>query len=123
MVLDLDSIFKKCTLNEDVLLQRSVDGIALGQLWQMVKQDPKSVIGAVVEDKGFMSTSINAGSRFSGNCVFQIKAPKGTRAVYMAEWSKFRREYEVLLPRGTKLQIADVREIDGVYHFLMEVVS
>lgn len=122
-ILDLDSVFQKCTLNEDVLLQRGVDGVALGQLWSMVTRDPKSVIGAVVEDKGFMSTSINAGSRFSGECVFQIKAPKGTRAVYMAEWSKFRREYEVLLPRGTKLKIVDVKKIDGIYHFLMEVVS
>jgi predicted ABC-type ATPase len=69
-------------------------------------------VGQVVQDKGFMSTvawrpQADDFAVYSKGDVFAITLPPGTKALDINEaaGSAFEKEHEVLLPRGTKLEI------------------
>lgn len=121
---DIDKAFEKSTINEPILLQRGATYAAIGKdNFLTGYKDPKSLIGLEFVDNGYMSTSINAGSKFSGEIIMQIKADKGQQAIFVADISHFRTEYEVLLPRGTKLKIVDAQKVGSAIHLLTEVVK
>jgi hypothetical protein len=85
--------------------------VAIGEnLHRAALIDPKSIIGASITDKGYMSTSISTTGAFSGEIEFQIKIPKGTtNAAYVAKVSEYKTEYEVLLGRGTRMTVIDAK--------------
>jgi len=75
------------------------------------------VKGAVIEDKGFMSTTIdrNTAKNFGGT-VMTIRIPKGAKALKVQDFVdtvSSQNEKEMLLPRGTKLQITNVHQVSG----------
>lgn len=78
----------------------------------------KLVPGSVIEDAGYMSTSPSRGvaesfaGRTFGSAVFEIKLPRGMKALDINEaaGSAYGSEREVLLPRGTKMVIESIRE-------------
>lgn len=75
------------------------------------------VKGAVIEDRGFMSTTIdrNVAKNF-GSTVMTIRVPKGAKAINIREHiqgTTADHEKEMLLPRGTKLQITHVKQEAG----------
>ena len=72
-------------------------------------------VGSEIQDNGFMSTSPvrAAGEDFtalSGGDLYEIVLPKGTRALDMnrAAGSRFGKEREVLLPRGTRMVVESI---------------
>ena len=75
------------------------------------------VKGAVIEDRGFMSTTIDRGvAKNFGSTVMTIRIPKGAKAINIRDYIKGTtadHEKEMLLPRGTKLQITHVRQEAG----------
>lgn len=110
---EMDKDFKK-KLGENLILRRGVrqnaiDNLGLTDLWNSK--------GLTVQDKGYMSTSAFSGA-FEAPYLFEIMADKNVKGVYLDSISDFSRaimgdehaEYEVLLPRNTKLEIIDVVE-------------
>lgn len=62
---------------------------------------PMGPVGSVVEDKGFISTSISKSHAFSGN-PWKILIPAGANALPINGHSHFKSEQELLLPRGSR---------------------
>lgn len=125
----LDSIelckkaLSKSSFNEDVYVRRGSDktslagiistitGKSLGEEKNMLNKNIKNLIGQVVEDKGFMSTTSLEDAGFSPDGVeYVIKLPKGTNAAYVAPISKYEKEQEILIQASTRFVIEDVEE-------------
>lgn len=125
----LDSIelckkaLSKSSFNEDVYVRRGSDktslagiistitGKSLGEEKNMLNKNIKILIGQVVEDKGFMSTTPLEDAGFSpGGVEYVIKLPKGVNAAYVAPISKFKEEQEILIQASTRFVIEDVEE-------------
>jgi hypothetical protein len=75
------------------------------------------VKGAIIEDKGFMSTTIdqNVAKNF-GSTTMTIRVPKGAQMVKVQDYIKGTtadNERESILPRGTKLKITNVHQTAG----------
>lgn len=124
-VRQMDKAFKKFEINEDLLVVRGSGYQAIGQEAYMKGiKDPKSLIGMTMQDHGYMSTSISTTGAFGGEIQLQIMLPQGTKhAVYVADISSFSSEYEVILDRGTKLQIVDATSDGSYIKVLCEVVG
>lgn len=77
----------------------------------MLNKNIKNLIGQVVEDKGFMSTTPLEDAGFDpGGVEYIIKLPKGINAAYIAPISDFKTEQEILIQAGTRFVIEDVEE-------------
>lgn len=101
---------RKAKLPEDVIVRRGSDYNMLKELgsYEMTEQNKNRVIGGLIRDKGFMSTSPSPNGGFSGNIEYVIKVPKGSQAMYVANISAYESEQELLINRGGKFMIEDV---------------
>ena len=96
--------------------------------------DLQDLVGMTMQEGGFMSTGSRKGQGFSHKSViFNIYAPKGTRAAYIEPFSafgngagrswdgkkrftSFSNEHETLFQRGTKMRITKVyKEGEKIY--------
>ena len=106
---------KKASLPEEVIVRRGSDYNMLTELGIDISEANKDkVIGALVTDKGFMSTSPDPDGGFGGHIEYVIKVPKGSQAMYIDTISVNRGEEELLINRGGKYIIEDV-EFDSYY--------
>jgi hypothetical protein len=74
----------------------------------------ESLVGTVLSDKGYLSTSARRGGYTEGSnrdVSIRIAAPKGTPALWMRPVSSVKSEDEVLLGRNLPLVVTDVRAI------------
>ena len=100
---------KKASLPEEVIVRRGSDYNMLRELGVDISEANKDkLVGAIVTDKGFMSTSPAFGGGFSGDIEYVVKIPKGSQAMYVDTISKHRGEQELLVNRGGKYIIEDV---------------
>lgn len=100
---------KKASLPEEVIVRRGSDYNMLRELGVDISEANKDkLIGAIVTDKGFMSTSPASDGGFSGNIEYIVKVPKGSQAMYVDTISQNRGEEELLINRGGKYIIEDV---------------
>lgn len=70
-----------------------------------------SLIGAVVTDKSFMSTTPIEPKGFSKGVNYIINVPQGAHAAYISPMSQHKNESEMLLQAGSKFIVEDV--VDG----------
>ena len=83
------------------------------------------VIGEVLQDNGFTSTSPDASGGFSDSIEYIIKVPKGSEAMYVAPISHYESEQELLINRGARYKVQDV-EFDSygsVSKIYMELIG
>lgn len=107
---------KKASLPSEAVVRR---GSNFNSLKALLKTDKGSeivpnkdkFIGAVIQDKGFMSTSPDPYGGFTGDITYVIKVPQGADAMYVAPISRHKSENELLLNAGTKFVVEDF-EID-----------
>ncbi len=100
---------KKASLPEEVIVRRGSDYNMLRELGVDISEANKDkLIGAIVTDKGFMSTSPASGGGFSGDIEYVVKVPKGSQAMYVDTISRHHGEEELLINRGGKYIIEDV---------------
>ena len=100
---------KKASLPEEVIVRRGSDYNMLRELGVDISEANKDkLIGAIVTDKGFMSTSPASGGGFSGDIEYVVKVPKRSQAMYVDTISRHRGEEELLINRGGKYIIEDV---------------
>lgn len=104
----------------------------------------KAFKGKVFQGHSFLSTGIAKGKGFSGDCMYDIYAPKGTKCIYAEPASYFGDtvgmkeaiykkgesyhsvggEAETIFQRGTYYRMADItREKDGTINPVLEVVE
>lgn len=77
---------------------------------------PEGLVGAVITDNGFVSTSTSqeyANGWRSSNVFVTIDVPPGSKAASLARFELDGKlsESEVLLPRGTKFKVIDIKDI------------
>jgi hypothetical protein len=96
----LDNATRKAILNRDVVLFRGSTATTMGKL------APESLVGTIIRDRGFVSTSIDprAAEDFvrdqTDPLVFEILARSGQHVAFVGGI-----EREVLLPRGLQFRI------------------
>lgn len=107
------SALSKASLPQDTIVRRGSDYNMLDELGlgSVTSQNKDRFIGAVIEDKGFVSTSPSPSGGFSGSIEYVIKVPKGSQAMYVDSISRFKGEEELLINCGGKFVVEDV-EVD-----------
>jgi hypothetical protein len=103
----LDSALAESSLPEDMMLYRTVPPSAF-------PDNVESLVGTVLSDKGYLSTSARSGGYAEGSnrdVSIRIAAPKGTPALWMRPVSSVKSEDEVLLGRNLPLVVTNVRAI------------
>lgn len=100
----LSKILSAVPLKEEIVLFRGTSKTFLGEFAGL---PPEKLVGKVLSDKGFLSTSIlpNEALDFSKGVFLVIKAPKGTKGAYLGEYSSIAGEQEFLLDKGQRLLI------------------
>lgn len=69
----------------------------------------EELVGHVIRDRGFMSTSLDKERAFGGNIQFIIDVPAGSHGAYVSSISSVGKyEEEVLLDKGQMMRILDV---------------
>lgn len=103
--------------NEAPLVPKNIE--VYRSLRTTVVQDLKP--GDVFQDKGFISTTIGKGAvkPVDTESRMTIRVPKGTKGIYVQEISEFPGEMEMLLNRGTKFKILEVKDRE----ILAEVIN
>ena len=101
----------------------------------------KALVGQTGQNHGFTSTGVASGTGFGGSVKYNIYAPEGTKGIYaepQSYWGEttsrriykkgdrktgVSREAEIILQRGTRYRITDVRGGPGRWEIDMEVVE
>lgn len=107
------SALSKASLPQETIVRRGsgynmLESLGMGAV---TKDNVGNFIGAVVEDKGFVSTSPSPRGGFPGTIEYVIKLPKGSQAMYVDSISRYQGEQELLINCGGKFVVEDV-EID-----------
>ena len=101
---NLTMALDKAKVPENITLYR---GTSLNSLGELANLEPEDLIGQQFEDKGFFSASFdkNVAVKFKDNLILEINVPKGTSGAYVAKYSQFGSESELLLNRGQRMLI------------------
>ena len=142
---NLTNLINRSSYDFDMWLQRG-EGYAgfTGKfgvdLSDMTVSEAQSLIGKVGEEKAFLSCADAKGSGFSGNIIYNIYCPKGTKGLYAEPFSaygngsgmswdgvyvqsSFGYEAEVLLQRGTKFRIAKITKQGSQWYVDLDVIG
>lgn len=100
---------KKASLPEEVIVRRGSGYNMLKELGIDITESNKDrLIGGIVQDFGFLSTSPDPNGGFSGDIEYVVKVPKGSQAMYVDTISRHQGEKELLVNRGGKYIVEDV---------------
>lgn len=123
---DLDEAIAKKQLKEDIIVYRGIDVLEIRQQFESAE------VGATFTDGAFSSTTINPevahnfamfAKDTSKATIIHAKLPAGHKALYISDKGDPASEYEVLLPRGTKLVItAKETDANGILHVYGEYI-
>lgn len=100
----------KASLPQETIVRRGSGYNMLNELGlgSVTPQNKDKFIGAIVQDKGFVSTSPSPSGGFSGSIEYVIKLPKGSQAMYIDSISRFQGEQELLINCGGKYAVEGV---------------
>ena len=109
----MDSGISKSNLNQPMIVHRGSDAKLLGG-----QTDPEKIMkmlgGQTVRDNGFLSTSVMKGASFKGDIHYRITVPSGKgRGSFVAPLSKYKKEHEYLIKRGSPLIVRDAYKKNG----------
>ena len=104
--LRIHQALQKSSLPCSCVVYRGVSIKALGEFQHLTDQQ---LVGCILNDNGFMSTSLNPNDAFSGDIRLELSVPEGTHGAYMGYLSQCGHyESEVLLDMGQTMQITHV---------------
>jgi len=110
-VRNIDALMTPASHDLRVVRTLNLDGFPPG-----VARSPGSLAGKVLSDRGYMSTTLGE-SRFGDDedlaateVFMDIAVPKGTPSIYARRVSHYPNEGEIILPRGQKLLVTDVKK-------------
>ena len=96
----------KATIPCACTVYRGASNAALGYLQNLSDDE---LVGHVIRDGGFLSTTLQPDSPFMGNVQFEISVPAGAHGAYIGSLSCFPDEDEVLFDAQQHLTITGVR--------------
>lgn len=109
LIKQCQAALKKASLPEEVIVRRGSGYNMLKELGIDISEANKDkLIGGIVQDLGFLSTSPDPSGGFSSGIEYVIKIPKGSQAMYVAPISQFYSERELLVNCGGKFMVDDV---------------
>lgn len=109
LIKQCQAALKKASLPEDVIVRRGSGYNMLKELGIDISEANKDkLVGGIVQDLGFLSTSPDPSGGFSSGIEYVIKIPKGSQAMYVAPISQFHSERELLVNCGGKFMVDDV---------------
>lgn len=109
LIKQCQAALKKASLPEEVIVRRGSGYNMLKELGIDISEANKDkLVGGVVQDLGFLSTSPDPSGGFSSGIEYVIKIPEGSQAMYVAPISQFHSERELLVNCGGKFMVDDV---------------
>lgn len=139
------SIINKSNYDFDIWLQRGDDLIALkkfGLLNYNTASDAeiKALVGKTGTEGAFWSAGVAKGKGFSGEVIFNIYAPRGTKMMYCEPFSayghgdgkswdginkqsSFGYESEILIQRGTTFRITKIEKSGGIWYIDVDIIG
>lgn len=120
---------KKASLPKETIVRRGSNYNMLRELDIDISEANKDkMIGSLVTDKGFTSTSPSFDGGFDGTIEYIIKVPKGSQAMYVDNISLNQGEQEILINRGGRFIIEDVEfgsngKVNKIYMTLKNLKS
>lgn len=141
----IEGIINKSSYNFDMWLQRGDKLVALKKFGlanfsTATDEEIKALIGATGTEGAFWSMEVAKGTGFSGDVIFNIYAPRGTKMMYCEPFSGFGNgsgrnwdgiikqqtfgsESEMLLQRGTTFKITKIEKSNGTWYIDLDVVA
>lgn len=92
---------------ENILLHR---GTGFEQFGHVDAETIWGLTGKLVQDKGFLSTSVGGRAAFSGQVMMEVECPKGTPMAYVDHISKHSGENEMLLQKGLYYRVLRIEK-------------
>ena len=139
-------IISRSTYDFDMWLQRGCGGSAMDSFFglppdtfaRMSNADLQNLVGQSNRIYSFVSTSVSKGKGFSGDCIMNIYAPKGTQMMYCEPFSRFGSgsglnwdgiskqssfgyESEMLVQRGAYYKVTKIEKSGGTVYVDMEI--
>ena len=109
LIKQCQAALKKASLPEEVIVRRGSGYNMLKELGLDISEANKDkLVGGIVQDLGFLSTSPDPSGGFSSGIEYVIKIPEGSQAMYIAPISQFHSERELLVNCGGKFMVDDV---------------
>ena len=109
LIKQCQAALKKASLPEEVIVRRGSGYNMLKELGIDVSEaNTDKLVGGIVQDLGFLSTSPDPSGGFSSGIEYVIKIPEGSQAMYVAPISRFHSEREILVNCGGKFMVDDV---------------
>ena len=141
----IESIIDRSSYDFDMWLQREDGMVALKKFgltnWSNpTDADIKALLGAEGVEGAFWSAGVAKGKGFSGDIIFNIYAPKGTKAMYCEPFSAYGHgkgknwdgiagqfsygyESEILIQRGTKFKITKIEKSGGTWYIDVDIIE
>jgi hypothetical protein len=124
-ICNLYNLIERNKSTEDKWLQRGIETASgtKGFFGSADYADIKAMIGKEVTDAAFVSCGSAKGSGFSGHCILNIYAPKGSKMIYAAPRSAYYSENETILQCGTRFKVTKVEKGGGTIYVDLEIVG
>lgn len=141
----IEAIIDRSSYDFDMWLQRGDGMVALKKFglknWSSpTDADIMALLGAEGVEGAFWSAGVAKGKGFSGSIIFNIYAPKGTKAMYCEPFSAFGHgsglswdgiagqtdfgyESEILIQRGTKFKITKIEKNGGTWYIDVDIIE
>ena len=134
MLNDFTDYIDKCVMSEDIWMQR---GCSFGGMDKFLNVDMDllrygsvtdlrdKLLGQTITEYGFMSCGTGRGAGFSGNILFNIFVPKGTKATYAEAYSAYKNgsEIETILQQGTQFRITRIDKQGSQIYMDIEAIN
>lgn len=121
----LTDAINKTSVREAVVSYRGMsDGAANALLKQAGASNFDELVGRVISDKGFVSTTLSENTaREFGRYIFETTLPKGSKALMPNGDSYSPWEHEVILQRGARFNITGTRKQGSIIYIQTEYVG
>jgi hypothetical protein len=115
---NLSQEIQKHEIKSDLYAYKGIDTKGFGKMLNIPKSfsvadllkenDGKDLIGKILRDRAFISTSVLQNCAKAHTFTLKIKIPKGTKAIYIEPISAHPDERELLIDRGQRFVITNV---------------
>ena len=122
----LTNAIDKCTWDEDMWVQRGMEDAKIFylpgstkpmNLGDMTDEELQTLVGGSFTENGFCSCGAGKNTGFTGKgIIFNIFCPIGTKMIYIAPYSQYKTENEMILQRGYSYKITKIEQSGSGYY-------
>lgn len=128
---NMTKFIDRSAFDEDIILRRGCDSTGMEKFFGLskpmekysVEELQKKLLGKKVTEHGFMSCGAAENTGFTRDIDFKIYAPAGTKMAYVANYSAYPSENEMILQRGTQFRVTKIEKKDKRFYIDIEVVG